>query len=181
VERPALRPKAIELYRYLLRHRLLPTSGAMLVADIRELHVRRWRRERLDAEVSAVTVAWACRLLKAILNPAVNDGLIPAIHAGSRGAAPEDSPERPVLTPREVLDLVATIDPRYRALSYCSPFRRPAGEPAALRRKDIDLRACTVSVAHTLTELSGGGHVSGPPKSDGGSTPSPFRISSLTT
>jgi integrase len=27
----------------------------MLVADIREPHVRRWRKERLDADVSAVT------------------------------------------------------------------------------------------------------------------------------
>jgi hypothetical protein len=43
------------MYRYLLRHRLLPTSGAMLVADILESHARRWRKERLDAEVSAVT------------------------------------------------------------------------------------------------------------------------------
>ena len=39
-ERPGLRPKTIELYRYLLRGHLTPTFGAMLVADIHEPHVR---------------------------------------------------------------------------------------------------------------------------------------------
>ncbi len=75
-ERPGLRPKTIELYRYLLRCHLCPTFGSMLVGDIREPRVRRWRKERLDADVSAVTVAKAYRLLKAVLNTAADDGLI---------------------------------------------------------------------------------------------------------
>jgi hypothetical protein len=75
-ERPGLRPKTIELYRYLLRYHLLPIFGALFLADIREPLVRRWRKERLDAGVSAVTVAKAYRLLKAILNTAADDGLI---------------------------------------------------------------------------------------------------------
>jgi hypothetical protein len=38
--------------------------------------VRRWRKNLLDAGVSAVTVAKAYRLLKAVLNTAVDDELI---------------------------------------------------------------------------------------------------------
>ena len=38
--------------------------------------MRRWRKDLLDAEVSAVTAAKAYRLLKAILNTAVDDGMI---------------------------------------------------------------------------------------------------------
>jgi hypothetical protein len=46
------------------------------VQDITEARVRRWRKNLLDAGVGPVTVAKAYRLLKAILNTAVDDGLI---------------------------------------------------------------------------------------------------------
>ena len=83
-ERPGLRPKTTGLYRYLLRRHLSPTFDARPLAEIREPHVRRWRKNLLDADVSAVTVAKAYRLLKAILNTAVDDGPIrrnpPPVH-----------------------------------------------------------------------------------------------------
>src|SRR5262249_2153068 len=69
-ERPGLRPKTVELYRYLLRHHLSPTLGSKPVADINEARVRRWRKGLLDAGVSEVTTAKAYRLLKAVLNTA---------------------------------------------------------------------------------------------------------------
>ena len=97
-ERPGLRPKTAELYRYLLRRHLSPTFDARPLADIREPHVRRWRKDLLDAEVSAVTVAKAYRLLKAILNMAVDDGLIRRYPCRIKGAGQEKSDERPILT-----------------------------------------------------------------------------------
>ena len=90
-ERPGLRPKTIELYRYLLRRHLLSTFGTMHVADIRESDVRRWRKQRLDAAVSAITVAKAYRLLKAVLNTAADDGLIRRNPCRIRGASVEKS------------------------------------------------------------------------------------------
>ncbi len=75
-ERPDLRPKTIALYRYLLRRHIAPHFESKSVAEIREAHVRRWRKNLLDAKVSAVTTAKAYRLLKAILNTAVDDGMI---------------------------------------------------------------------------------------------------------
>ena len=48
-ERPGLRPKTIELYRYLLRQHLEPAFGSRTLADIKEPHVRRWRKNVLDA------------------------------------------------------------------------------------------------------------------------------------
>ena len=48
-ERPGLRPKTTELYRYLLRRHLSPTFDARPLAEIREPHVRRWRKDLLDA------------------------------------------------------------------------------------------------------------------------------------
>ncbi len=62
--------------------------------------------------------------------------------------------------------LVEVIDLRYSALVLVGTFgslRR--SEPAALRRKDIDLAACAIRVERQLTEMPGGGYAYGPPKS----------------
>lgn len=84
-ERPNLRPKTIQLYGGLVRLHLIPTLGALTVQDITEARARRWRKNLLDAGVGPVTVAKAYRLLKAILNTAVDDGLIRRNPAGSKG------------------------------------------------------------------------------------------------
>ena len=104
-ERPGLRPKTIELYRYLLRRHLVPAFGTRPLAEIREPHVRRWRKDLLDTGVSAVTVAKAYRLLKAIFNTAVDDGLIRRNPCRIKGAGQEKSAERPVLTVPQVYAL----------------------------------------------------------------------------
>jgi integrase len=168
-ERPNLRPKTVRLYKYLLRCHLVPVLGSRAVAEIKEPHVRHWRKGLLDAGTSPITAAKAYRLLKAIMNTAVDDGLIRRNPCRIKGAGQEKSPERPVLTIRQVFHLIGVIDPRYRAIILLAVFASLRwGELAALRRKDIDLSACTVSVVRTLTQLSGGGHVFGPPKSDAG-------------
>jgi hypothetical protein len=74
-ERP-LRPKTLQLYEGLVRLHLVPVLGPLAVADITEPVVRRWRKTVLDSGIGSVTVAKACRLLKAVLGTAVDDGLI---------------------------------------------------------------------------------------------------------
>jgi len=120
-ERPNLRPKTIQLYRYLLRSHLGPAFSARALADIREPDVRRWRKNLLDGQVSAVTLAKAYRLLKAILNTAVDDGLIRRNPCRIKGAGQEKSPERPVLTVPEVYALADAV-PIGTAPWCCSPF-----------------------------------------------------------
>jgi integrase len=123
----------------------------------------------LDAQVSAVTVAKAYRLLKAIFNTAVDDGLIRRNPCRIKGAGQEKSPERPVLTVPQVYALAAATDERYRALVLLAVFGSLRwGELAALRRSDIDLQARTVRVSRQLSERHGGGFAFGPPKSDAG-------------
>ena len=97
-ERPGLRPKTVGLYRYLLRRHLGPTFDTRALVEIREPHVRRWRKNLLDDGVSPVTVAKAYRLLRAILYTAVDDGLMRRNPYRIKGAGQEKSPERPVLT-----------------------------------------------------------------------------------
>jgi integrase len=168
-ERPNLRPKTIELYRYLLGRHLLPALGNRPLRDIRDPTVRRWRKERLDADVSAVTVAKAYRLLKAIMSTAVDDGLIRRNPCRIKGAGQERSAERPVLTVAQVFTLADTIDQRYRALVLLASFTSIRwGELAALRRCDIDLHARSVRIGRTLIETQNGDLSYGPPKSDAG-------------
>ena len=52
-ERPGLRPKTIQLYRYLLRRHLAP--GFTTVGTITDPDVRRWRADLIASGVSPVT------------------------------------------------------------------------------------------------------------------------------
>jgi integrase len=141
-ERPDLRPKTVELYRYLLRRHLNPTLEAKPIAEIKEPHVRRWRKQLLDDGVSAVTAAKAYRLLKAIFATAADDGAVRRNPCRIKGAGQEKSPERPTLTIPQVFALAEAIGQRYRALVLLAMFSSLRwGELAGLRRCDIDLDA----------------------------------------
>src|SRR5690349_10390038 len=168
-ERPNLRPKTIQLYLYLLRSHLVPTFSARAMADIREPDVRRWRKNLLDAQVSAVALAKAYRLLKAIFNAAVDDGLIGRNPCRIKGAGQEKSPERPVLTVPQVYALADAVPDRYRALVLLTVFGSLRwGELAALRRPGIDFQARTVRISRQLSEQRGGAFTFGALKSDAG-------------
>ncbi len=168
-ERPGLRPKTVGLYRYLLCRHLLPSFGNYPVADIREPLVRRWRGEMLVNEVSEVTLAKAYRLMKAIMNTAVEDRLISRNPCRIKGAGQERSAERPVLTMAQVFALAEAIDQRYRVLVLLASFGSLRwGELAALRRGDVDLDARVVRISRQLTEARGAGLAFGAPKTDAG-------------
>lgn len=168
-ERPNLRPKTVQLYDGLVRLHLVPALGSLAVADITEPRVRRWRKGLLDASVGAVTVAKAYRLLKAILNTAVDDGLIRRNPCRIKGAGQEQSPERPILTIPQVADLADAIDRRYRVLILLAVFCSLRwGELTALRRRHIDLESGTVRIQVSVVELIDGSMVTGPPKSQAG-------------
>jgi integrase len=169
IEERDLRPGTAQVYRYVLGRHLLPVLGSRAIAEINEPQVRRWRKKLLDSGVSTVSAAKAYRLLKAIMNTAVDDGLIRRNPCRIKGAAQDRSPERSVLSPGQVFALADAVDPRYRALILLGLFVSLRwGELAALRRSDIDLEARTVRVARSLNELPGGGYGFGPPKTPAG-------------
>lgn len=169
-ERPNLRPKTVQLYEGLVRLHLVPLLGKLAVADIKEGAVRRWRKSLLDAGVGAVTVAKAYRLLKAIMNTAVDDGLIRRNPCRIDGAGQEHSPERPVLTIAQVFALAdAFTDRRYRLLILLAVFGSLRwGELAALTRNAIDPDVGILIVRAGVVELKNGALVTGPPKSAAG-------------
>jgi len=166
-ERPGLRPKTIQLYRYLLRCHLAP--GFTTIGSITDADVRRWRADLLDEGVSPVTAAKAYRLLKAILATAVEDGLIRRNPCRVKGAGTEQSPERPLLTIAQVYDLADACGPRYRAMILLACFGGLRwGELVALRRRDIDIATAAVRITRQLTEARGQAPFFAPPKTAAG-------------
>jgi integrase len=167
-ERPGLRPKTVLIYNGLLRKHIAPHFKDVAVAEVTLASIRRWRRNLLDSGVSEVTAAKAYRLLRTVMNTALDDGLIRRNPCQIKGAGTEHSPERPVLTVTQVYALADAVGLRYRALILLAAFTSLRwAELAALRPEDINLDTRTVRVTRQLY-YHGPGHSFGPPKSRAG-------------
>src|ERR1700741_3614088 len=58
-ERPGLRPRTVELYRWLLRRHIAPFIGGVQLGKLSAAVIRQWRADRLAAGVSASVLAKA--------------------------------------------------------------------------------------------------------------------------
>lgn len=142
-----LRPRTRQLYGHLLSRRIAPTFGA----------------------TSALQAAKAYRLLRAMLNTAVADGLITRNPCCIPGAGRERSPERPLVEPADVLRLADAIEPRFRSLVLLAAVGGlRVGELLGLQRRDVDLAEATVRVEHQAIELIDGTRIITGPKTDAG-------------
>lgn len=169
-ERPGLRPRTVELYQWLLKRYLEPTFGAQLLTDITPAGVRRWRAQLIDDGVSEGMVAKAYRLMRAVLNTAVDhDELIKRNPCRIERGGAEQPGERPVLTLGEVFLLADAMPPRFRCAVLLGTFASLRfGELTALNRQDLDLDHALVRVRAAYSEVKGQGLVLGPPKSRAG-------------
>jgi integrase len=152
----------------------VPYFANVTVAEVTLARVRRWRKKLLDSGVSEVTAAKAYRLLRAIFNTALDDGLIRRNPCRIKGAGEEDSAERPVLTVAQVYALADAVGLRYSALILLAAFTSLRwAELVALTPADIDLDARTVRVTRQLNYHEKG-CTFGPPKSRAGVRTVPF-------
>ncbi|GAA5010482.1 site-specific integrase [Kitasatospora paranensis] len=173
-----LADRTLERYEGVLRLYIKPAFGAGPVADLTSARVRSWRSGLLDEDVGSATVAKSYRVLRAILYTAVDDGLITRNPCRIKGAADEDSAERPVLTVPEVYAVAEAIDPRYRALVLMAAFSTLRfGEFAALQRRDVDLEKGIIRVRRAQAELQTGALKIKKPKSEAGVRPVAFPVS----
>lgn len=163
-----LAPKTMELYRMLLDIHVLPTLGQRSLGAITSEQVRRWQ-----AEVSTRSPGQAAksyRLLRAILNTAEADRLIPRNPCSIPGAGVERAPERPIVDVEVVFAIVGLIAARLRALVLLAAFGGlRLGELCALRRRHVDLLRGTVLVEEQVVSLSGGRRLVTEPKTEAGS------------
>ena len=112
-ERPGLRPRTMDLYRWLLKKHIAPYLGGVPVGKVSARLVREWRAVLVGNGVSVSAAAKAYRLLRAIMTTAADeDGMLARNPCRIKGAGDEDAPERPVLTVRQVFDLAERVGRR---------------------------------------------------------------------
>jgi len=152
-----------------LRLHILPKLGASGLNEISTPRIRSWRAGLLESGVGAPTVVKAYQILRAIMNTAVDDGLILRNPCRIKGAGNSQTPERPVLTVAEVFQVADAIDVRFRMLVLLAAFTGLRfGELAALQRRDLDLEKRTVRVQRAQAETKSSGLDVKAPKSAAG-------------
>ena len=154
-----IRTKTRELYDYLLRVYLLPEFGPAPIARIDTTAIRRWHAHLLRSHLSQPTAAKAYRLLRQILETAVDDRLLRLNPCRLKGASTEKSDERQIPTFDEVQALADAIDPRFRAMVWLGALGGlRKGECLALARRHIavDGRTTRVHIERAAVETNAG-------------------------
>jgi integrase len=170
VERPTpLRPRTVELYRGLLRLHISPTFGEVHLNRITSASVRSWHASLHQRGVGDSTVAKAYRLLKGILNTAVDDDLIGRNPCRLRHAGAERPEERRPPSLAEVDAVAAAIEPRFRLLVLLGAWSGLRyGELAGLTRQRVDPLHGVVHVREQLVQTADGRRFLAAPKTSAG-------------
>ena len=149
-DRPRLKASTRHQYEVDFRLHIEPTLGSTVLDQIEPDDIRRWYSRLSDGlraslaesgRNGSATVARSYRLLRAILQTAVDDDILTRNPCRIPGAGDARSPERPVLSAQEIGRLADEVPVSYRAFVLVAGFTGlRAGEIAALRLSDLDLR-----------------------------------------
>jgi len=165
-ERPNLRPRTLQLYRWTLAKHIVPYLGDVTIGKVTTPMIRRWRVQLASDGVSSGMVAKAYRLLRAVFWTAVReDELLRKNPCRIPGADQEHAEERPHLKLDQVLALREHFAPRYQMLILTAAMGSLRfGEVTALQRGDVDVHAGTIRVERQFLEVTGQGLVTAPVK-----------------
>jgi integrase len=144
-----------------------PVFGKLTFKEITTTRVRNWHAG-LHRQHPA-TAQGAYRLLRQILEAAVDDNRLPANPCKVKGAGVDRAPERQIATVAEVEAIYSEMPERMRLLILLATYaglRR--SELLGLRRCDVDVVHRTVTVAQTLHQLNSGEIVAQGPKTKAG-------------
>lgn len=168
-DRLDLRPTTRGLYKILLDKWLLPHLGDVSLAAMTPELWRRWHVKVSASKPGSLQPAKAYRLAHTILKSAVEDRRIVLNPCVVRGAAKEESPERPVADVKTITAIADAIAPHYRVLVMVgADASLRFGEATALRRRSVNLLHKTITVVDQALEVAPGSFEFGPPKTDAG-------------
>jgi integrase len=152
-----LRDSTRALYDWLLTKHILPTFAERPIGSITTLDVQIWIADRhANSRLGPNSVAKAYKIVRAVMESAVDAGLILRSPCRVKGAATERLPEMRAATPEEIACLAQAAGPRWQALILLAAYSGLRwGELAGLRQKDVDALHRTVRVEHQLSEVNG--------------------------
>ena len=169
IEEHRLGQRTREEYDSLWRRHIGPYVGRIELAEISTDTIRSWRATLLRDGRSQDRTAKAYRLLRAVLNTAVDDGKIKRNPCRIKSAGDHRAAERPTATVAQVYALAERMPGRFRVLVLAAAFTGLRwGELIALRRCDVDLAGGVLHVRRRLAQPRRGGLQEGPPKSAAG-------------
>ncbi len=137
-----------ELYEHLFTKHIVAGLGATVVGELTTADVERWSGD-LKAAVPS-TAAKAYRLLRQIMNSAVEDRMRTDNPCRIKAGGREPESDRPSVSVSEVAALAAAMPANLQLavlLACWTSLRR--GEILGLRRRDIDVGAGTVTIRRT--------------------------------
>jgi len=168
-DRPELRPGSRNQYRSLFKNHLQPTFRDVYLSNISSAMVRAWHVELTHRQPKTSPAAY--RLLRAIMNTAVQDDLIVKSPCQIRSAGVDSTEIRQPPAIEEVHEIIASFPKKLQLAAAVAAWGTlRIGEVLGLQRRDIDLEAGTVEVRRILLELpvKDGGLQTGPPKTKAG-------------
>lgn len=171
--RVSLRQSTRERDQGYLDRYVLPTFGALELADVDYTTVQEWVAGLTAKGLSPATVVKAHQILAGVMRAAVKARRLPSSPCDDVELPKVERVEMRFLSPAEIARLADAMDPRYRAAVLLGAYGGlRAGELFGLRADRVDLLRRRVEVAEIVTEVKGS-LVFGPPKTKAGRRPVP--------
>jgi integrase len=145
-----------DLYSDLLRLHIKPQLGSYRLTGITPADVRRWHTGRLAATTRTPT-SQAYRLLRAVLNTAVGDGLLSSNPCQIKGASDPKTAERPYMSQSQAARLIDALPPYLRipgTITVLCHLR--LGELLGLQRRDVDVSTGVLHVRRAVVRTKAG-------------------------
>jgi len=156
--------KTMATYVSQLNVHILPTLGEASLTSITNSDVRAWLADLIDSEVGSTTLRQSLRLLRAILEDALNAGL--CSHNATKGirTAKQAKKKAKALTPDQVKALAAECGKYGNLIELLAATGIRINEALALQAGDVDFDAAKLQVARTWTMTASGKKILGATK-----------------
>ena len=151
-----LRPSSRAAADSLMRNHVLPFFGPLPVARVETNDVEAFVSGLIAKGLAPATVRQAYLVARGVFASAVRSKALAASPCQGVKLPRIERPELRVLSPAEIEDLAARVEPRYRALVLVGGYAGLRwGEAAALKDRRVNLLKRSLTVAETLSDVAG--------------------------
>lgn len=157
--------KTMATYVSQLSVHILPTLGASSLTSISNAEVRAWLADLIDTGVGSTTLRQSLRLLRAILEDALDAGL--CTHNATKGVsiAKQVKKKAKALTPEQVNALAKECGKYGNLIELLAATGLRINEALALQVGDVDFERAKLHVSRTWTMTASGKKILGATKS----------------